>query len=349
MEEIRASGKRSWKEVLVWILACIFVLVGLFYIGFKLYFKLPHSSYYNASIAAFEIPGTNDGFIAQGIDYDPAAEQFLVTGYMKDGSASPLFLVGKDGKAKKLLYFTLPDGSAYDGHGGGVALVGDKVYLSGDRDGCLYLFDYATMCAAESGSSVAALSTPLSTAVSETDYVGPAFICDTDQYLIVGEFYREGDYPTLDSHKLTTVAGDYQQAFAVVYRLNSAQPLGVDPTPVAAISLPDQVQGMAVTEGRVYLSTSWGLSRSHILNYDTVRAGESYQKTISLLGTTLPLYAFDGASLISDTEIPPMSEELAIVDGRLHVMCESASDKYIFGKFTDGEFCYATELDFFEP
>ncbi|MFR6641675.1 MAG: hypothetical protein ACLUSP_10480 [Christensenellales bacterium] len=29
-----------------------------------------------------------------------------------------------------------------------------------------------------------------------------------------------------------------------------------------------------------------------------------------------------------------MSEEIEIVDGQMYVMCESASDKYIFGKFT---------------
>ncbi len=348
MEELKTSKKKSWAERLVMILAYVLIFLGLVFIAFKLSFRLPHTDYYNASVAAFEIPGTNDGFIAQGIDYDPAEEQFLVTGYMKDGSASPLFFVSKEGKATKLLYFSLPNGEVYTGHNSGVSLAGNYVYLSGDRDGCLYLFDYAEMCRAESGAIIPAQSTPLMTAVSEADYVAPSFLYDTEEYLIVGEFYREGDYPTLESHRLTTEAGDYQQALAVVYRRDASQPLGVEPTPVAAVSLPDQVQGMAMTEDRVYLSTSWGLSRSHILTYDAAGAAASRQGEITVLGTTLPLYAFDSACLISDTEIPPMSEELLVLDGRLYVMCEAASDKYIFGKFTDAEFCYATLLDFFE-
>ncbi len=349
MEEIKTSKKKSWKEHLVMGVAYTMLFIGLLFIAFKLYFRLPHSDYYNASVAAFEIPATDDGFIAQGIDYDPVLEHFLVTGYMKDGSASPLFLVGKDGKAKKVLYFTLPDGSSYTGHGGGVAYVGKYVYLSGDVDGCLYLIDYAQVCAAESGSTLATLPTPLMTAVSESDYVAPAFVTAVGDYLIVGEFYREGDYPTLESHKHTTGAGDEHRALAVVWRVEEAQPLGVSASPVAALSLPDQVQGMTVSADRVYLSTSWGLSWSHILAYDASCVESAYQRNIDLLGSSLPLYALDSGTMVSDTEIPPMAEELVILDGCLYVMCESASDKYIFGKFTGGEYCYATELGFFEP
>ncbi len=347
MEEVKTKRKKTAWEIIAWILACIFVFVGLVFITVRLCFRLPNSSYYNASAVTFEIPGTGDGFVAQGFDYDAGEEQFLVTGYMKDHSASPLYLVGHDGKIKKTVYFTLPDGSAYCGHGGGIAQAGEYIYLTGDTGGCLYLFRYDDVCAAENGSSVAALDTPLMTAVSEEDYIGTAFVYDTEDYLIVGEFYREGNYPTPDSHKLTTAAGDYQQAVAIAFRRDATQSLGVDPTPIAAISLPDQVQGMAVAADRVYLSTSWGLSRSHILTYDTALAAASQQGEITLLGHELPLYAFDSASMVSDSQIPPMSEELVVLEGRLYVMCESASDKYIFGKFTGGQYCYATELNFF--
>ena len=56
----------------------------------------------------------------------------------------------------------------------------------------------------------------------------------------------------------------------------------------------------------------------------------------------------DSSVLKTDLKIAPMSEEIEIVDGKLYVMCESASNKYIFGKFTGGKWCYATDLDFFE-
>ena len=34
-----------------------------------------------------------------------------------------------------------------------------------------------------------------------------------------------------------------------------------------------------------------------------------------------------------------------MVDGKLYVMCESASNKYKFGKLIGGKWCYATNLE----
>ena len=39
-----------------------------------------------------------------------------------------------------------------------------------------------------------------------------------------------------------------------------------------------------------------------------------------------------------------MAEEIVTVDGKLYTMCESATDKYIFGKFTSAKYCYAADL-----
>ena len=43
-----------------------------------------------------------------------------------------------------------------------------------------------------------------------------------------------------------------------------------------------------------------------------------------------------------------MSEEIVIVDGKLYTMCESATNKYIFGKFTSAKYCYATDIAKYE-
>ena len=72
------------------------------------------------------------------------------------------------------------------------------------------------------------------------------------------------------------------------------------------------------------------------------------QDDIMILGKKLSLYAFDSAALAADKAIAPMSEELIVVGDKLYVMCESASNKYVFGKFTSAQWCYATELKFFE-
>ncbi len=93
------------------------------------------------------------------------------------------------------------------------------------------------------------------------------------------------------------------------------------------------------------MSSSWGTAFSHIYQYDESRL--QLQGNIALLGMELPLYALDSAALLADGVIAPMSEEIVVVDGRLYTMCESASDKYIFGKFTSGKWCYATDVEMF--
>ena len=67
------------------ILIFLFIFVMIVLIAVRCYFRLPVSDYYRASEKSFVIPGTNDGFVAQGIEYDSEHQFFIVTGYMKDG------------------------------------------------------------------------------------------------------------------------------------------------------------------------------------------------------------------------------------------------------------------------
>ncbi len=344
----KTKKKISWREVLAIVLGAAFLFVGTLFIGVKLYFRLPHGSYYAASLQAFEIPGTNDGLVAQGLDYDPVKQQFLISGYMKDGSVSPVYLQSADGKTAKRVKLADTEGVPYEGHCSGLCLSGNRLYITTDKKGGLLVYDYAALCAAEPNATVRATEF-VTIATPGEDFLAPDFVTSTDEYLIVGEYYRYDNYLTPESHHITTAAGDAHKALAVIYHINHAASGGIDPTPVAALSLPDLTQGMTVHGDMIYLSNSWALAKSHIGTYSVEKVKSSYQKDITVLGTTMPLYALDSSTRIKDSEIPPMAEELVVVNDRLYVMCESASDKYIFGKFTGGEWCYATELAFFEP
>ena len=79
-------------------------------------------------------------------------------------------------------------------------------------------------------------------------------------------------------------------------------------------------------EGKIVLSTSYGLSDSVYYVYDEDEAIDS--------GLTL-----DGAPVYYLTECeknfkgPAMAEGMDVMDGKVITLTESASDKYIFGKF----------------
>lgn len=334
-----------WWSYPLWALGVLAVLVALVLLGARLYFRIPVRDYYRASEHGFQIPDCNRGFVAQGIAYDGETDLFLVNGYQKDNIASPIYLVAWGArKPDKTIRMALPDGSAYTGHAGGIAGYGDYIYVADGEKRRLLVFSRQSIYDAADGDSVAAIGT-FDTAVSDEDYIGPAFVTVDGDRLVTGEFYRNPNYQTPESHKFTTLSGDYQQALAVEYKLDGQARYGIEPTPVKVYTLPDLAQGMCFDGGRIYVSTSWGTALSHIYQYDESRL--QLQGNITLLGMELPLYALDSAALLVDGVIAPMSEEIVIVDGKLYTMCESASNKYIFGKFTSAKWCYATDVEEF--
>lgn len=337
-----AKKKKSiWKTLLIVlcvVLAVLLVAVG----GFVGYLRLSVGDYYAASEQAFRIPGLHENFVPQGFHYDEKNDHFLVGGYCSDHSASPVYVVdAESGETVHTVRLAKADGSDFCGHAGGIAVYGDFVYVAGGDDRCLYVWSYEELLTVEDGGTIACLGS-FSTKASDEDFVDVSFVTVSGDRLLLGEFYDEPSYPTLDSHKMTTSAGDYQQAVAVEYHLSESAEFGIDPTPVAAYSLPDCVQGLTVDGDTIYLSTSYGLSFSQIYEYRQSEMTDEGE--IALLGYDLPLYAMDSASLVHTYEIAPMSEEMVMLDGKLYVMCESASNKYMFGKLTGGEWCYATDL-----
>ena len=334
--------RRLWKILLTAALS-LFCAVVLVVLGAIAYFRLSVLDYYQASEKAFEIPGLADDFVPQGLHYDEARGHFLATGYSSAGEASPIYMVSKEsGELLKEVRMQNEDGSDFVGHASGLAVFGDWLYVAGGSDRCLYVFSYVSLLEAENGEHLRCVG-KFFTQVSETDYVNVSFVSVEGDRLILGEFYDEPKYPTLETHKMTTSAGEYQQAVALEYRLSADATVGILPTPERAYSMTDCVQGICLSDGKMYLSTSYGASFSVLYEYE--EATMTQEGTITLLGRELPLYAVDSASMTASYSMIPMSEEIAMVDGRLYMMGESASNKYLFGKLIGGKWCYATDLE----
>jgi hypothetical protein len=62
---------------------------------------------------------------------------------------------------------------------------------------------------------------------------------------------------------------------------------------------------------------------------------------VEACGTTVPLIYLDNATLTDTLTFPPMSEELLYLDGRVYILCESACNKYFYGKFIGGDLVYS--------
>jgi hypothetical protein len=158
--------------------------------------------------------------------------------------------------------------------------------------------------------------------------------------MFVGEFYKEIDYETLASHRMKTPAGDNNTALITVFKLDDSE-FHITGAPVAGITTTGAVQGMYVLgDEQIVLSTSWGLTTSHLYFHDMSKI-TFFDEACEIEGETFPIYHLDSASLIADVEAPPMAEEVVYKDGKLFVLCESACNKYIYGKFMSGRHLYS--------
>lgn len=305
----------------------LLLLWGVLLVGERILFK----DFYDHARKEFRIPGLMAGYNPQGLDYMPEYDSFLTSGYMANGKASRVYLIDRDGKAK-CSCLTEQDGTDNKGHTGGAAYFDRYCYIPNENR--LEAFSLEDIL---SDSGTAAEEGKVQTPIN------PAWCTDHEGYLIAGEFYREGSHERAPEHRLTTPAGEENKALAVVYRLDAAYPCGIDPVPVAALSLPEKVQGLCVTDtDEVILSVSWGFDASTMLFYDAQKLQP--QGTFSFDGTEVPLIYFDSAALTRTLKTPPMAEEVECVDGRLYIISESASNKYIYGKLLRGAHVYSYDL-----
>ena len=339
------KSRKNRRQTLCVVFSIILALILIILLGARLYLRIPVKEYYTVSEKAFVIPGLSSNLVPQGITFDEETDLFLITGYQKDQTVSPIYLVDHaTGEVRGKVLLLAPDGSDFVFHAGGLSVFGDYVYVAGGSDACLYVYDRSAVLDAEDGTRIPCLGT-FDTYFGAGDEIAVAFTTTHDGSLTVGEFYRDPNYLTPDSHKFTTPAGDYHQALAVTYVASDGPDavFGLNPVPAEAYTLPDLTQGMAFYDGKLWLSTSYGMAVSNIYAYE--QSALQPFRTLPSGDGEIPLYALDSAALSGHYRFPPMSEEIEFVDGKMYTMCESASNLYIFGKLTGGRWCYATPME----
>lgn len=346
------------KGVLIGIaifLAVILVAVG----GFKLYDYIGAAEFYNNSEVVFKTPGVNDSnFVPQGMTYNEEIDTFFFTGYMGkpilgelgDDVSSRVYVRNSKGEVTFTRLLNA-DGTPYTDHTGGVEFFGDYVYVTGEDSHGLDVFSAADILAGKSETKM------LGTVKT---YNSPAhcyvYEFEGQKYIMAGSYHKdETVYLTPEHERITTPAGDKNTSVMTVFKLDESAEFGVQPDPVAIISARHMIQGICITpDGQMVISSSWGLATSNLFFYDLskVQCEENYryEGTITYgdlekkdaeryeedFGFDVKLYYVDSSCLVDTVVAPPMSEELVCHDGKIIVFCESACNKYVFGKLTTG-------------
>ena len=323
------------NKMLKWslrVLLCIVAFIIFVFAAFSIGERLLFIKFYLNSEKYESIPGVWNGYVSQGYTAVQGEDYRLACGYMSNDKASRIYILDDDGKT----YVELKneDGSDYTGHTGGIDVYGKYVYITASTGCDLFLLDDVL-----DGDGVA-------TKADEVPTINDPAYCEIkDNMLYVGSFYHEGDYETPEDHRMTTPAGDNNTAIISVYSLNDDIDKPESTTPDYIYSTTSFVQGMTFTDdGRIILSTSYGLSKSHLYVYELDEATID-AKGFNVNGTIVPLIYLDSDCLLRDVIAPPMAEEIIYKDGIVYIMNESASMKYHFGKLTSGWHVYGYKLD----
>ncbi|MGM9631575.1 MAG: hypothetical protein ACI3XL_00580 [Eubacteriales bacterium] len=344
-------------------LISVAVLIGIILaalLGFKLYDYVNAADFYNNSEVVFKTPGVADSnFVPQGMTYDTESETFFFTGYMGknlitgsvgDDVASRVYVRKADGTVTFTRLMNA-DGTPYTDHTGGIEFFGDYIYVTGEDSHGLDVFPAADILAGKEETKM------LGTVKT---YNSPAYCYayeyEGQKYIMAGSYHKdETVYETPAHERIEAPDGLTNPSVMTVFKLSESAELGVYPTPVAIISAPKMVQGICITpEGQMVVSSSWGLATSNLFFYDLSKIQHvdnyNYKGTITYgdlevvnpdaptedFDFTLPCYHLDSSMLVRTVVAPPMSEELVCLDGKIIVFCESACNKYFFGKITSG-------------
>lgn len=338
-------------KVLIYIVGTFVILLLLVFLGAQLYFKIPVLDYYKDSEKAFSIPGLAGDMVPQGLDYIESEGLFLIGGYQKDGSPSRVYRVSKQsGKTEGYVVLGDEEGNPIAPHAGGLASHGEYLFVAGDEDPFVYVFALPEVLSSEDGTVIKSLG-KFNTTFPDGS-IRADFMCFTEDRFIVGEFYRDPNYTTPDSHMIETPSGEVNRALALCYPLSDKEgfAFGIYELPAEAYSLPDLVQGIAVHDGKIWISQSYGTAKSTISCYDISDsepvkfAFTKFYSGVAEPNEMMAFYVLDSSTKTASFEAPPMAEEIVFVDGKLLIMCESASNKYFFGNLTGGRWCYATDV-----
>lgn len=323
-----SKEKTSHKRRLLLYLLCTPILFFLLVVGglnlakFAIYME-----YYSIETNVCKNPGLSDGFVCQGICV--SGEKILVSGYMKDDSPSRIYITDRENNS---YFVSLFYGSqkAFTGHAGGIAISGDFAYIAGGEK--LYVLPLSELFSAGPGEAVH---------FSKIVPVGLEASCvsaDKD-YIYVGEFHDGNSH--IANHPYETPVGA-QHAIVARFPVSEIESYhktnNPSVSPDKVYSVRNNVQGVCFApNGFVVLSTSYDIADTIYYVYSEADAIPS-----DYTWNGAPVYYL--CDTVRSVNGPAMGEDLDYYEGKILTLTESASDKYIFGKFFFADQIVALDL-----
>ena len=296
-----------------------------------------YKDFLSAAEKSWVIPGLAEDMVPQGIGYGEATGRVYVSAYSPSDEPSVLMAVDETGPLQAEYHLQNSDGSAFDGHVGGVAVSDTTLYLSAKTIAKTHYYIAAIPLSdlQEQGCQDVRIETLIPVPIS------PSQLSYSDGILGVGNFYHpSSDYNLSAGMEFTTPSadGDYG-CYLLGYRLGEEESTRLTPAqgqdfavPDYVLAAPNKIQGMQVTNGRVVLSQSYGRRvDSALLVYDLDLDADP-DTTVPVDGTQVPCWVLDSARQTARMTAMPMTEGLTLTpDGRVYVLFESGAEHYSDG------------------
>ncbi len=275
------------------------------------------------------IPGLSGSLVPQGMAYYPDGDLLIISNYSDDGGGGALTLASmSDEKYEKTIFLRNPDGTAHTDHLGGLALCGDLLWAASGAG--IYYVPVETVIDADSGENIQF------SIYFETETKG-SFASSSDGVLWIGEFTRSnGSYPASESHHIKARDKRLHRAWLGAYKTDTLADMIEGRIPVLkplipdfVLSIPDEIQGAAFTEGKILLSASFGRKNySRLYLFDNPLDESPHHLLDGFSGKQIPLWFLDDINKEGEVNVPPMSEGVVMYGEDAVVLFESAAAKY---------------------
>lgn len=304
--------------IVAFFIASLLILNGLSFVVYR--------DYYDVKVDLAINEGLGDGYVPQGVskvEYDNET-YYLTSGYMTGNRPSRIYVISEDD-----FYYVEVKLNDYDyayGHFGGIATTDTHVFVSDANQ--LYILSLKDIFAAKTikNNHLLASKEKNEVKILKSIYVDVAasyvYIDNNNEYLYVGEFNDNKNYFTYHEELVNSGSESY---YAYVDRYSVAELLTTNMNHLTSdfhFAVRNKVQGFAISDDKIVLSTSYGLASSVFFVYDIPTEPDREN-----------VYFLDDRYLIEEIKAPAMTEALDY-DGEYFItLFESASNKYIFGKF----------------
>lgn len=274
---------------------------------------------------AYVIPGLNSGYVPQGVAAIPGRSTVVLSCYHDSGTRASVlaFMDADTGRLIRTVDLT-SDGAPVTGHVGGLTVC--RGWLWTAFDGTLYR---VRLPAADELERISALEVDSEFAVDSNT----GSLSSTDGVLWVGDFAYGSQYPTPAHHHHH---GD-QRAWVAAYAVDESGDLTAGRRylvqgrsvlkPDRVVFVRQKVQGFAVCNDVIALSTSYGADDSTLTLYESPLAGDPFEVPLPDANETEG-YVVDGPKRLLTIRLPAGSEDLEWSGTHLLVPFESAADRY---------------------